>query len=197
MNAGFSQPPPKGSLDQVTATFRDSQQNYLIFVSASHKTGLETRSMTQRSIIVRIYGRGWSSMSQGLNPAGLCWSSAHFVQCGPDEPSCSWTQIRAQARMPDYYKLDSKVQFYTRVTKVSVLQLAHPKVAQLKSAMEHYPSGQTVHWVVSKITHFIIVSNVFMRNGTYSLLLTGRVYNSVHYKQEFFFRISSSKFRGT
>ena len=28
-----------------------------LFVSASHQTGLDTRSMTQNSIIVRIYGR--------------------------------------------------------------------------------------------------------------------------------------------
>ena len=33
---------------------------------------------------------------------GLCWSSAHLVQCEPDEPSWTWTQIWAQACMPDY-----------------------------------------------------------------------------------------------
>ena len=78
-------------------------------------------------------GKGRSGTSRGSSPAGLCWSSTHFVQYGLDEPSWSWTQIWVQARMPDYsLKLDSKVQCYTRGSKVSMLQLAHPKVAQPK-----------------------------------------------------------------
>ena len=36
---------------------------------------------------------------QRLEP---CWSSTHLVQCGPDGPSRTWTQIWAQAHMPDY-----------------------------------------------------------------------------------------------
>ena len=43
-----------------------------------------------------------SSTSRGSGPAGLCWSLAHFVQCGSDDPSWSWTQIWVQAHMPDY-----------------------------------------------------------------------------------------------
>ena len=35
-------------------------------------------------------------------PASLCWSSAHLVQCGPDEPCWTLIQIWIQARMPDY-----------------------------------------------------------------------------------------------
>ena len=35
----------------------------------------------------------------GLKPS---WSSAYFVQCGPDEPRWSWTQIWVQARTLDY-----------------------------------------------------------------------------------------------
>ena len=50
----------------------------------------------------KIDYRGWSSMNRGLRPAGLCWSSTHLVQCGPDEPRWSWTQIWVQARMTDY-----------------------------------------------------------------------------------------------
>ena len=41
-------------------------------------------------------------MSRGSSPAGQCWSSAHLVQCGPHEPSWTWTQIWVQARIPDY-----------------------------------------------------------------------------------------------
>ena len=58
--------------------------------------------MTRRSIIVGVLGKGWSGTSRGLSLAGQCWSSDHLVQCGPDEPSWSWTQIWVQARMPDY-----------------------------------------------------------------------------------------------
>ena len=36
---------------------------------------------------------------------------------------------------------------------------------------------------VSKLPTFTIVSNIFMRNGMYSLLFTGRVYNSYQYYQ--------------
>ena len=62
-----------------------------IFVSASHQTGLDTRSMTRRSIIVGIEGRRDRARAD-WNPAGLCWSSALLVQCGPGEPSRTWTQ---------------------------------------------------------------------------------------------------------
>ena len=76
----------------------NSSLTSLIFVSDSHQTELDTRSMTQRSIIVGGLERGRSGTSQDSTPAGLCWSSTHLVQCGPDEPSWTWTQ----ARMPDY-----------------------------------------------------------------------------------------------
>ena len=38
-------------------------------------------------------GRERSGASRYSIPAGLCWSSVHLVQCEPDEPSWSWTQI--------------------------------------------------------------------------------------------------------
>ena len=61
---------------------------YLLFVAASHQTGLDTRSMTRRPIIVGIWWRGRSGTSRGSNPAGLCCSLTHSVKCGPNEPSC-------------------------------------------------------------------------------------------------------------
>ena len=72
------------------------------FVSASHQTGLDMRSMTWRLIIVGLMGKGRSGSSLSLCPAGLCWTLAHLVQCGSDEGSRTWTQIWVQARMPDY-----------------------------------------------------------------------------------------------
>ena len=51
---------------------------------------------------VGIKGSGSSDTSRGSSLAGLCWSSTHLVQCGPDEPCWTWTQIWVQARMPDY-----------------------------------------------------------------------------------------------
>ena len=47
-------------------------------------------------------GGGASGMRQTWNPAGLCWSSTHLVQWGPDERSWYWIQIWVQARMPSY-----------------------------------------------------------------------------------------------
>ena len=90
--------------NRISPTPLAGVQPKLIFVAASHQTGLDTRSMTRRSTIVGILGEG---TNRGSNPAGLSWSSAHLMQRGPDEPSWSWT-------------------------KVSMMQLTHPKVAQSK-----------------------------------------------------------------
>ena len=49
-----------------------------------------------------VEGKGSLGMSRESNPAGLCQSSAHLVQCEPDEPSWTWTQTWVQAQMPDY-----------------------------------------------------------------------------------------------
>ena len=54
--------------------------------------------------------------------------------------------------------------------------------------------------LVSKITPLTIVSNVFMRNGTYSLMFIGRVYNSVRngmYSLMFIGRVYNSVRNGT
>ena len=46
---------------------------------------------------------GWGEGKVGQEPRlELCWSSINLVQCGPDEPSWTWTQIWVQAHMPDY-----------------------------------------------------------------------------------------------
>ena len=58
-----------------------------IFVAASHQTRLDTRSKARRPIKVGIKGRGRSGRSRDSNPACLCCSSAHLVQCEPDEAS--------------------------------------------------------------------------------------------------------------
>ena len=60
---------------------------YAIFVAASHQTRLDTRSKARRPIKVGIKGRGRSGTSRDSNPACLCCSSAHLVQCEPDEAS--------------------------------------------------------------------------------------------------------------
>ena len=57
------------------------------FVAASHLTRLDTRSKARRPIKVGIKGRGRSGRSRDSNPACLCCSSAHLVQCEPDEAS--------------------------------------------------------------------------------------------------------------
>ena len=59
----------------------------IIFVTASHQTGLDTRSKARRPIKVGIKGRRRSGTSRDSNPAGLCCWSAHLVQCDPDEAS--------------------------------------------------------------------------------------------------------------
>ena len=65
----------------------DTRWLCLVFVAASHQTRLDTRSKARRPIKVGIKGRGRSGTSRDSNPACLCCSSAHLVQCEPDEAS--------------------------------------------------------------------------------------------------------------
>ena len=58
-----------------------------VFVAASHQTRLDTRSKARGPIKVGIKGRGRLGTSRDSNPACLCCSSAHLVQCEPDEAS--------------------------------------------------------------------------------------------------------------
>ena len=69
------------------APIRHECQTAHIFVAASHQTRLDTRSKARRPIKVGIKGRGRSGRSRDSNPACLCCSSAHLVQCEPDEAS--------------------------------------------------------------------------------------------------------------
>ena len=62
-------------------------QHCRVFVAASHQTRLDTRSKARRPIKVGIKGRGRSGTNRDSNPACLCCSSAHLVQCEPDEAS--------------------------------------------------------------------------------------------------------------
>ena len=64
-----------------------SNSNLPIFANISHQTRLDMRSKAQRPIKVRIKGRGRSGRSRDSNPAGLCCSSSHLVQCEPNEAS--------------------------------------------------------------------------------------------------------------
>ena len=63
------------------------QERAVVFVAASHQTRLDTRSKGRRPIKVGIKGRGRSGRSRDSNPACQCCSSAHLVQCEPDEAS--------------------------------------------------------------------------------------------------------------
>ena len=81
-----------------------------LFVAASHQTGLDTRSKARRPIKVGIEGRGRSGTSRDSNPAGLCCSSVHLVQCEPDEAS-SFTNrnVSLGTYAGLWLELDSKV----------------------------------------------------------------------------------------
>ena len=66
---------------------REKIRGWGLFVAASHQTRLDTWSKARRPIKVGIKERGRSGTSRDSNPAGLCCSSAHLVQCEPDEAS--------------------------------------------------------------------------------------------------------------
>ena len=53
-------------------------------------------------IIVKVKGVGGQAHAEISSPAGLCWSSAHLVQCKLDEPCWMWTQTCVLSRMHDY-----------------------------------------------------------------------------------------------
>ena len=81
-----------------------------LFVAASHQTQLDTWSKARRPIKVGIKGRGRSGTSRDSNPADLCCSSAHLVQCEPDEAS-SFTNpnVGPGTYAGIWLELDSKV----------------------------------------------------------------------------------------
>ena len=56
---------------------RPSKGQVFIFVTASHQTGLDTRSKARRLITVGKKVRGSSGTSRDSKPACLCCSSTH------------------------------------------------------------------------------------------------------------------------
>ena len=72
---------------RVLNSTRNYQITRVVFVAASQQTRLDTRSKARRPIKVGIKGRGRSGRSRDSNPACQCCSSAHLVQCEPDEAS--------------------------------------------------------------------------------------------------------------
>ena len=69
-------------------------------------------------------GKRRGGTSQGSSPVGLCWSSAHLVQCKPDEPNWTWTQTWVRARLLDYSLNWPGCPMLVKDV------IAHPKVAQ-------------------------------------------------------------------
>ena len=70
--------------------FRAAPENVVrppLFANVSHQTRLDTRSKARRPIKVGIKGRGRPRRSRGSNPARLCRSLTHKVQCGSNEAS--------------------------------------------------------------------------------------------------------------
>ena len=107
------------------------------------------------------WGRGRLGTYQGLSPAGLYWSLAHLVQCRPNGPSWTWTQIWVQACMPDYsvnWTARSRaIQGWQRFQWCSSLTWRWPRRSHgpfgLKSAIEHWPSSMDPRQSTEKPLH--------------------------------------------
>ena len=80
-------PGPRSGPKSRTGPGALAGEHAVVFVAASHQTRLDTRSKARRPIKVGIKGRGMSGRSRDSNPACQCCSSAHLVQCEPDEAS--------------------------------------------------------------------------------------------------------------
>ena len=102
----------------------------MIFVAASHQTGLDTRSKARRPIKVGIKRRGRSGTSEAWT---LLVCAAHRpTKCnvGLMRQAVSRIQIWIRARMPGYsFNWTARSSTIHREQR---LQLAHPKVAQPK-----------------------------------------------------------------
>ena len=87
-----------------------SAKNLSIFANVSHQTRLDTRSKARRPIKVGIKGRERSGTSRDSNPAVLCCSSAHLVQCEPDEASgFTYPNVGPGTYAALWLELDNKV----------------------------------------------------------------------------------------
>ena len=87
---------------QVETNGTQIHRRFRLFVGASYQTGLDARSKARRPIKMGIKGKRRSGTSRDSNPAGLCCSSAHLVQCEPDDAS-SFTYARL------WLELDNKL----------------------------------------------------------------------------------------
>ena len=104
-NLYLSLPPTRQDLTQRLIIVEGKERERLGMRRGSSPAGHQpTRMLMERKV-----GDGRtqaekrrSGTCRSSSPAGLCWSSSHLVQCGPDEPSWTWTQIWLQTRMPDY-----------------------------------------------------------------------------------------------
>ena len=115
-----------------------------IFVSASHQTG---HSIYRRSIIV---GNRGEEIRHVLRPETRDFLDYdfldHLVQCWPDEPSLTWTQIRAQTPMPNYglnwIAISIAIQSCQWCSSPTQREPSWSYVPfSFKSAIEYWPSG--------------------------------------------------------
>ena len=81
-----------------------------LFVAVSHQTRLRTTSKARRSIKVGIKVSGTSRPSRDSNAARLCCSSAHLMQCDPDEArSFTNSNVGPGTYAGSWLELDNKV----------------------------------------------------------------------------------------
>ena len=108
----------------------------------SIKQDLTQGQMIWRSDYSEGWGRGRSGTSRGSSPAGLCWSLAHLVQCGPGEPKLDMDP-NMDPGTDDWLllKLDREVHCYTKVS----INRRWPSRSQglfgFESAIDHWLSG--------------------------------------------------------
>ena len=121
-------------------------------------------------------GRGSLDPSRNSSAAGLCWSSAHLVQCGLDEFSWSWTQIRVQARMTDYSlnwtARSSAIRGWQRCQCCSSPTRRWASRSRgpfgLKSAMEHWLFGADARHSTEKPLHEAATDDASSLGGSVS-----------------------------
>ena len=83
--------------------------NLFLFVAASHQTRLDTWSKARRPIKVGVKGRERSGTNRDPNPAGLCYSSVHLVQCEPEASNFTNPNVGPGTYAGLWLELDSKV----------------------------------------------------------------------------------------
>ena len=125
-----------------------------------------------------------SNPSRSSRAVGRCWSLAHLVQRGPDEPSLTWTQLWVQSRMPDYSLnwtvRSSAIQGWQRCLWCNSPTRRWPSRSQgplgFKSAMEHWPSGTDARQSAEKPLHQAVARRASSLRGNVPTLLGGNLY---------------------